>query len=412
MDTKFEKLKLFFEKIKTINFWQRIFSWRYIRDLSYDAYKEFNELIESLESVQKEKEQFKNSKEILANDKLHFEKKTTDQEKELSLLKEKSNQLSNEASTLKQENTVYKQTETHRRNKYENDVAALNAIRAQIQDERRQEQDDRVKKETERFALMRKTWTEHQEKVKNTIKMICQNLTIDYIDKVPFKGAPDNTIKICDEFVIFDAKSPLSDDLSNFPTYIKAQTESVKKYIKEENVWKDIFLVIPSNTVDVIEKFSYPMGDYIVYVITLDVLEPLIRNLKKIESYEFVKQLTPEERENICAVIGRFAHMTKRRIQIDQFFAMEFLSVLTKCGADLPEDILKKVIEFEKRQKLNPPQDRLDKQISDAELKTNAKKIKKEAEAKGIVFPSSIQKDLKGLPLYEGEESDSSNSKS
>jgi hypothetical protein len=233
--------------------------------------------------------------------------------------------------------------------------------------------------------------------------MICEKHTIEYLDKVPFKGSPDNTIKLCDEFIIFDAKSPSSDDLQNFPMYIKSQTESVKKYIKEESVRKDIFLVIPSNTVDVIESFSYNMADYRVYIVTLDVLEPPILNLKRIEEYEFVNQLSPEERENICRIIGKFAHMTKRRIQIDQFFTWEFLEILTKCQADLPKEIIDKVIEFERSEKLNPPQERRAKQILTKDLESDNEKTQKEAAAKGIAFPSTLQKNLKQSPLYEGD---------
>jgi len=373
--------------------------------------EKLKKLEHSLEDFQKEKERLASATENLKISNKHLEDNVNSQKAEITTLKEKRDQLISELSQLKQDNAVYRSIEEDRKVEYEKKVATLDSVIKRNQEERAQEKEENHKKEIARFESMKKTWAEHQEKVKNAIKMICERHTIDYVEKVPFKGAPDNTIKICDEFVIFDAKSPSSDDLGNFPTYIKAQTESVKKYIKEENVRKDIFLVIPSNTVDVIEKFSYPMGDYTVYIITLDVLEPIILNLKKIESYEFIDQLNPEERENICAVIGRFAHMTKRRIQIDQFFAMEFLSVLTKCGADLPEDILKKVIEFEKEQKLNPPQDRVGKQIPDTELRTKAEKIKREAEAKGIIFPSSVQKGLKGLPLYEGEESDSTDSK-
>ena len=100
--------------------------------------------------------------------------------------------------------------------------------------------------------------------------------------------------------------------------------------MNQKSVKKDIFLVIPSNTLDVIQQFSYNMADYNVYVITLDVLEPLILLLKKIEDYEFVGQLSPEERENICRIVGKFAHITKRKIQIDNFFTYEFLNVLSK----------------------------------------------------------------------------------
>ena len=273
--------------------------------------------------------------------------------------------------------------------------------------ERHREKEEQQEAEIHRLESMRETWARHEENVKSAIKMICQKHTIEYVENVPFKGSPDNTIKISDEFVVFDAKSPASDDLENFPTYIKSQTEAVKKYAKEENVRRDIFLVVPANTVEVIQQFSYNMADYSVYIVTLDVLEPLILALRKIEEYEFVNQLSPEERDNVCRVIGKFAHLTKRRIQIDHFFAMEFLAVLTKCKVDLPKDILEKVIESEKAEKLNPPQEKRAKQIPTQELQSDADRIRREAEAKAIVFPPSLQDQLNLLPLYEDEKSKS-----
>ena len=445
METKTEKLNLFFEKIKTIGFWQRIFGWCQIRELSYDAYEEFKKLIESLDRVIKDIEQVRSSvlglskdNEYLKSEKIKLESsqesikdklgsateeisnlkasvakndetirlsenKIHEKEKELAVIKEQVGRFTNDIAQLRQENTVFKQTEADRKTEYDNKVVTLNSIINKNQKDRDVELEERHREEIQRIESMKKTWAEHQENVKQAIKMICEKHTIEYIDKVPFKGSPDNTIKLCDEFIIFDAKSPASDDLQNFPNYIKLQTESVKKYIKEESVHKEIFLVIPSNTVSVIESFSYNMADYNVYIVTLDALEPLILALKKIEDYEFVNQLTPEERENICRIIGKFAHMTKRRIQIDYFFTKEFLGILSKCEANLPSEIIDKVIEFEKAEKLNPPQERRAKQIPTKNLELDNEKTLKEAEAKGIIFPDTLQKNIKSLPLYESE---------
>ena len=72
--------------------------------------------------------------------------------------------------------------------------------------------------------------------------------------------------------------------------------------------------------VDVVDQYVYNMGDYNVFMVTLDSLETIILSLKNIEEYEFAEQLSPEERDNICRIIGKFAHTTKRRIQLDGFF--------------------------------------------------------------------------------------------
>jgi len=396
MNKKFEQLSVFFDQIKSIGFWQRIFGWRSIKKMSYDAYGEFKELLGNIDNVSQELDKIKISNDSTNLDNKRLVSENNEIKVEVKQLRDKVAQISNE-------NTVFKQTEIDRKIRYEKDVATLNAITSQNQDDRKKEIDDRQKKEIERLGSMKETWAKHEEKVETTMKTICEKHTIEYVEKVPFKGSPDNTLKISDEYIIFDAKSPSSDDLNNFPTYIKSQTESVKKYIKEDSVRKDIFLVIPSNTVSVIDKYCYNMADYTVYVVTLDVLEPLVLSLRKIEDYDFVDQLSPEERDNICRVIGRFAHMTKRRIQIDQFFSSEFLAILTKCGADLPKDVLDKVIEFEKSNIMNPPVDKRSKQILVKDLASESEKIKKEAEVKGVVFPDIVGQNIKTLPLYENE---------
>lgn len=342
----------------------------------------------------------------LQKDNEHLREKQKDQEVNLAVLKERLGKLEQENSRLNRENILFKNTDDDRRTEYEKKVGALNSIKEKIEDDRRKETEGQHEKEIRRLNSLKETWAKHQERVKEAIKAICQKHTIDYVDKVPFRGNPDNTIKICDEFVIFDAKSPASDDLDNFPSYIRLQTESVKKYIKEENVWKDIFLVIPSNTLGVIDQFSFNMADYSVYVVTLDALEPIILTLKKLEEYEFVEQLSPEERDNICRVIGKFAHITKRRVQIDLYFAREFLGALLKSESYLPSDMLEKAIEYERSEKLNPPQEKRVKSISSKELEADSQKIKTEAEAKGISFPASIQENIKSLPLYTDDKPD------
>ena len=234
---------------------------------------------------------------------------------------------------------------------------------------------------------MKRNWGDHEKDVQRQIQLICNNHIIKYIGQEDFphsRNKPDNCIEIMDQLIIFDAKSPANDDLSNFSKYIKDQTENLKKYAKHDNVKKDLFLVIPSNTLPVINQYSYNIGDYNVYVITKDSLEPIIISLKKIEEYEFAEKLSPEERDNICRIIGKFAHTTKRRIQIDQFFANEFLDTLSKTGSLLPREILESVIQFENAEKLNPPMEKRKKQILTKDLKIQSDKIKKEIELREI----------------------------
>ena len=392
-----ENLNLFFIKIKELSFWQRIFSWSKIRSLSYDAFEEFKTMEKNMTELKTNLDKLKNDfTQITAkNDSLLEKVKDLDileikKEKDIEGLNSKIMQLNETITDLKNKLSLYESTKEDRGKEYENKIAQLNQLKENLEKERTRLSDERLKEKEEQFQNMKKMWSEHELAVKQSIKMICQNHFINYIDKVPFKGNPDNTIEICGQFIVFDAKSPSNDDLSNFPKYIKAQVENVKKYVEQENVKKEIFLVIPSNTINIINQFSYNMGDYDVYIITKDSLEPVILSLKKIEEYELADKLSPEERDNICRVIGKFAHTTKRKIQIDQFFTNQFIEILIKCKNDLPEEILKQVIEFEKAEKLNPPTEKRSKQILTKELVDINASINAEAQMRNIEIPENF----------------------
>ena len=393
-----EKLNLFFSRIRELTFWQRLFSWRQVRNLSYDAFEEFKTLQKELNNkkeqhdlLEKKLLQAATQREGLQSNVQQFEKSIYKKEEEITSLNYKMDELNRIISKLMLANSKFETTEEERTKTYENKITQLNQIKETLVNDTKRLHDARLEEERLANEKLKRQWSEHEITVQQTLKIICQNHLIKYIDEVPFRGNPDNTVEIADEYIIFDAKCPANDDLINFPKYIKAQTETVKKYANQEKVKKDIFLVVPSSTIHVIKQVTYNMADYNVYVVTKDALEPILLSLKKIEDYEFVNQLSPEERDNICRVIGRFAHTTKRKIQIDQFFASEFLEILVKCKNDLPEDILKQVIEFEKAERLNPPAEKKAKQILTKELQDKHEAINAEAGIREVVIPLNFE---------------------
>ena len=292
-----------------------------------------------------------------------------------------------ERNTLKTRNTTLENKEEARNEALSKSLDKSNTLQESLEKEKERVNDERVKEKGDHFEKMKKLWGEHEKDVEKHIQMICKNLLLKYIpqEKFPYaRNKPDNTIEISSQLIVFDAKSPSNDDLSNFPKYIKSQTENLKKYAKHADVKKELFLVVPSNTLGVIQQFTYNMGDYTVYVITKDALEPIILSLKRIQDFELVEKLSPEERDDICRIIGKFAHTTKRRIQIDQYFADEFLDTLKKAGSQLPREILKSVIDFEGAEMLNPPMEKRNKKILTQELIDKRIELSKEIEIRDI----------------------------
>lgn len=438
MDANFDSIKRLFETLKGIGFLDRIFGWSRIKNQMIDASADLQKLISRIESsthadntlsierattkglaesvtrltteVQVLKESNKQieslQRELTTTSEQNkiFLRRGTELSNEVSVLRERLEATERELQKSIQQNTQLLKDEEFRKQDHAKAVDSLKNIQDRIQNDRNRELQERKDTEINRIHRLRETWTAHQENVKNTIKTICSKHTIEYVEKVPFKGEPDNTLKISNEFVVFDAKSPAGEDLSNFRNYLKNQAESAKKYAKETDVKKDIFLVVPTNTLESLDQYVFRLADYNVFVISIDSLEPVILSLLKIEDYEFAEQLSPEERENICRVLGKFVHLSKRRIQIDGFFTRQFFELVYRSEADLPKDILEKVSEFEKAEKINPPIERRAKHISAKELEQETSSLKNEANAKGIVTEESILSNrLNKLPLYTTE---------
>ena len=428
METGLDNIKKLFQDLRSITFWDRLFRWYRVKSLLIDANADLQKLIFGFDSISRlnrdlEIERSKNQsleasmvdlkilraeREALLKDKSTIEgkndaylKRGTELSNELILQKQKLELLENELKFIREENAKLKASELERKRYHEQSVAVLNETTQRLKDERNLEKEAQHRKELERIAQLKETWLNHEENVKLRIKAICNKHGVEYVESVPFKGRPDNTLKINSEFIIFDAKSPAGDDLSNFPTYVKNQAENASKYANEENVRREIFLVVPTNTLEILPSFEFRMGDYTTYVISMDALEPIILSLQKIENYEFAEQLSPEERENICRVIGKFLHLSKRRIQIDGFFAKQFFELVYRSGADLPHDMLESIQEFEKSEKLNPPQEKRLKQINIKELESDVNKIKSDADQIGIfTVESQLSKSINKLPLY------------
>jgi len=446
IDTNFVNLRKLIEKLKTITFFERLFSWTGIKNLFIDAFSEFEKVsfivdkqsseITRLESEQKLLQtQFDNLKNT--HDREHDEltifktnlpginskigdltAQVSSKEATVESMKTERDGLNTRISSLQNdlsnlqiqyqqandERNTLKQIEAARQTKHEQTIVSLETIKDKIEKDREAEINLQNEKEEKRRAALHSTWTRHQTDVKDRMKVLAQKLIIEYVEDVPFKGTPDNTLKICDEYVIFDAKSPRGEDLTNFPTYLKKEADLAKKYASKEDVKSDIFFVVPSNTLEKLDMFVHKFGDYTVFVVSIDSIEPVIVSLKRIEDYEFAEQLSPEDREDICRIIGRFAHLSKRRIQVDNFFAKHFIELAYKCENELPDDILKMVLEYEKSEKLNPPVEKKVKSIPTADLDTNNKKLKQEAEGRGILIESTTMSDsIDEIPLYRSE---------
>jgi hypothetical protein len=395
-------LKQLLTEVNSIGFWGRIFRWERVKNLTASAMAELEVLLDratrydaTLSELQEELAVSKAETRGKTDQLIGLEKTKATADAELSKLRE-------ESSRLRQENAVLKNEEEQRIKERDQAVGNLTKIQEKIQRDQDKFVAEQNQKEIARLENMKATWAKHQTGTAERIKSLCQKHTIQYLKEVPFKGEPDNTVVICEEFIVFDAKSPASDDLGNFPTYLKTQAEKAHKYAKQEGVKKDIFFVVPSNTIEHLTQFMFKLGEYDVYIISADSLEPILLCLQRFELYEYAKELTPDQRANICRVIGRFAHLAKRRVQVDNYFATQTIELAYRCENYLPEDIMKDVKEYERAEKLNPPQEKRVKNIPVGDIEKDTKKVQREAEGRGVnIDAEAVSKKIDDTPLHK-----------
>jgi hypothetical protein len=362
----FKNLNQLLEKIKTIGLFERIFSWKSIKILSYDAYDEFNSIDEIIQENKTKLEEIKHKKQLLEkdleNNKINLQEIKTDNK----IKDEKIDNITKENNNLNKKITEFEKDYENYKNTYENAINNAETRKKEIEDERLKEQE-------QKFQEMKETWKEHEKNVEEKLKLICKHNSLEYIskEKVKFKGKPDNTIKIGEQYIIFDAKSPANNNLDNFPNYLKEQAKKINKYINEKDVRKSIYLVVPHNTIEKLnnklKEFCINISNYKVYIISIDSLEPIIESLIEITNYKYTDQLSPEERDKISEIIGRFAHSTKRKIHIDNYMNQNFLEILDSCN-DLDKNTKEKSIEYEKSYILNPSKDQKGKLMDSSKL--------------------------------------------
>lgn len=255
--------------------------------------------------------------------------------------------------------------------KMEKNVAMLTLAHDELNREKiRLREEDEARKLVE-LDERRKNWINHENAMIEQLKNLCKRMEIVYYDKrsFPLSRKPDFAIEVAGQYVVLDAKAPADPEQpANFYEYLKRQAEGLEKYLKQEGVRKEGFLVVPTDSLRYLQdRFFFEIGAYKIYVVSPESLEPALRLLLKIEEYDLLQALGPEAQEDIATFIGQASRMMKRRIQIDHFMSDKFIELLTS-GDALPEEILQKAQAKEKNFHLNPPKLDRGKPLSKEEL--------------------------------------------
>ena len=154
---------------------------------------------------------------------------------------------------------------------------------------------------------------------------------------------PDFMLKFLGQYLIFDAKLSKGKNLQNYINeQVKKTVEKIKKSPVAESIYKTLFFVIPTISINQISKFSYYEDGFHFYVIPIEAFEPLIASYKKLEDYDLAEAYDPQERENIIELIASFNHHVRKQNAMNILNTVEGLAVLNGAKS-LPTDIIDSV---------------------------------------------------------------------
>ncbi len=389
------------KKIISASIWDRVFYWKNIILIIGEiknSLEQYDEKEQRLNSLEKEYIELKSGymSELKLNENLSTKIKILENEKDiLSPLKIKNIELTNELNKMKQEENskdAIRESQIAKYEQFENNARERESRERQEKIQQKEEQDQQIKR----------TWQDHEINVNNTIKLICQEEAITFVEDWHHEKKPDNVIKICDEYIVFDAKSPSKNqELNNFPTYIKDQVNKLSKYAIHEDVKKHLFLVVPENTIHALKLLTFNDSNYCVHVISPQALKITMWALKQIELYEFADKLSPEDRENLARVYAGSQSYIKRSIQIHNDLNEKGLDLIQQNMKLISKESLKglkeNALEFEKGDVVNVSKQNRGKIIDLEQEEIRQKEIKFKAETRTLIKPSDNLKKNKEL---------------
>jgi seryl-tRNA synthetase len=152
----YDNLKIFLDKIKSLGFWRRVFGWRKIRTLSYDAYDEFTDLTEKLKSltqtlsenegkISELESTIEKNKEISSNRISDLVTSSQKLENKLFALENEIARLNKEKTELLNKITRIEQMDITRDEEYRKNVFNINALRISLENDRNNLNSERLR---------------------------------------------------------------------------------------------------------------------------------------------------------------------------------------------------------------------------------------------------------------------------
>ena len=226
---------------------------------------------------------------------------------------------------------------------------------------------------------MQEIFAEHHDRVGELLERVCSELHLDLRTAETYRGegSPEFAVLVNSSYVFFNTAAPASSaEAEEFASRVSGEAELLFEAAKEDGVRGEAYLVVPNTVAAQLAELVFSSERCTVFVVTPEAVEPIVRTLQRIEEYEFARQITPFELDQICRFVGELSHMTKRKIVLDTYFSNEMLEILQKTE-NLPTDVVADVTAYENAVRLNPPAERDATVLTVPSLSAKVQKLEK-----------------------------------
>ncbi len=235
----------------------------------------------------------------------------------------------------------------------------------------------------------------HHARVEAVLEKVCADLNLGFKTEATYHGTshPDFAVLVNSSYVFFNTVSPASpDDAASFAGRVAAEAAELIEAAKEDGVRGEAYLVVPNAVAADLTEFVYESSRCTVFVVTPEALEAVVRTLRRIEEYEFARQITPFELDQICRFIGELSHAAKRKVVLDTYFSNEMLELLQKAE-NLPTDVIADITEYEHAARMNPPTERDSAVLTVPSLSAKVQKLEKAMLARAAADAADVPED-------------------
>ncbi len=284
---------------------------------------EKSQISEKIRILEKEKNEFSERERIfsaenisLKNDAQNFREKISDLEKNL---------------------TKYESEKSSREKEFLEKIEKLEHAREKFhaEQERIQREDENEQKRI--LADRDRIWAEHENAVISQLKIICQKPEIDFRffdnNHLPehFYGhfKPDFLVDFLGTFLSFDAKVSRSENLESYlKNQFKLTAEKLKKF--GEGISKNVFFVVPYESISSLKKRSEMVEGYSFFVISPEAIEPILTAYKMVSKLQNAEKLIASDSEKVVEVLANFEHFIKNQNATNILFAQKAFETLQK----------------------------------------------------------------------------------